>query len=196
MTATSDNGTIEGYLRALGRALSSIQKDDREQILAEIRSHLEIRSEQGRLDEAIRSLGKPDVCARQFLDELRIQAAYADGSPIRSLVTLAGLASRRALAAVGLLVAGMFYMLAAGFLISGIMEFIAPERTGLWIGSDGSQSVLVFGSLGSVPPETVTERLGWMFPIAAFGLAVISFVIAQMMAHGFLRLMRRPVRIG
>ena len=92
MTATQQ---IDGYMRALARALGGLEAKDRGDILAEIRAHLEHRAEENRLGEALKALGAPEACARGFLDELKLQAAFADAGPAKTLGALLALASRR-----------------------------------------------------------------------------------------------------
>ena len=72
----SDDKRIDAYLKELGRALRQLDEKDRSDILSEIRTHLEHRAGEDRLNEALRSLGAPAQCARGFLEELKIQNAF------------------------------------------------------------------------------------------------------------------------
>ena len=187
MTATQQ---IDGYMRALARALGGLEAKDRGDILAEIRAHLEHRAEENRLGEALKALGAPEACARGFLDELKLQAAFADAGPAKTLGALLALASRRATAAAGLFVSGVFFLLAFGFAATGVMEVVSPDQTGLWI--DAPSDTYVFGSLLEAPP-TARELLGpWLIPVAAL-FAVLFFVIGQSLGRMFVRfMMNRP----
>lgn len=179
---------IETYLRELGRALRPLAEPDRADILNEIRAHLEHRTEENRLDEAIRALGSPPQCARGFLDELKIQDAFADGGPAKSAGALFSLATRRVTAAAGFLVSGVFYLFAIAFAIITIVKVVAPDSVGLWV--DPSRDIFVLGivDIGENPPK---EILGpWMIPVAAT-LSGFSFFIAQWFASIFIRLMAR-----
>ena len=84
---------IDAYLKELGRALRQLDEKDRSDILSEIRTHLEHRAGEDRLNEALRSLGAPAQCARGFLEELKIQNAFADGGASKSVGALFELAS-------------------------------------------------------------------------------------------------------
>lgn len=186
MTST---GKIEPYMRELSRALSSLKETDRDDILLEIRSHLEHRETEDRLDEALASLGAAKECARGFYEEIRLQDAFTDGGPTKTIGALLALASRRITAAFGLLAAGIFYLMAAGFAVTAVAKVVAPDLAGLWI--DADNGVFAFGVMDSDTTEGATEMLGaWLIPVAA-GLAVFAFICGQWLGRFFIRLMMR-----
>lgn len=190
----SDAIKIETYVTALARALRSLPDRDRDDITAEIRAHLDHRAGEGRLTEALAALGSPEICARSFMDEIRIQAAFADGGPSKTFGALLALASRRVTAGVGLFVALTFFLLAAGFAFTGLAEFVAPDKAGLWVG----HNTLVFGTIdppaapqapdAPAPPREVLGR--WLIPVAA-GLAVLFFIVGQWLSRLFIRMMMK-----
>lgn len=196
----ADDKTIETYLKGLTRALHALPASDRDEIVAEIRAHLDHRAREGRLAEAIKALRSPEVCARGFLEEIKIQDAFADGGPAKTIGALVALASRRATAAAGLFVSVVFFLVAAGFFITAGVEVVAPEKAGLWIGEE--QGVFILGTYDAPappaappapgappPPAPPREVLGrWLLPVAA-GLGVLSLVIGQGLARLFVRLM-------
>ena len=186
MTST---GKIETYVRELSRALSILKEKDRDDILLEIRSHLEHREEENRLDEALASLGSAKECARGFFEEIRLQHAFTDGGPTKTIGALLALASRRITAAFGLLAAGIFYLMSVGFALTAIAEVVAPELAGLWINSD--KGIFFFGVIDPATTAAATEVLGgWVIPVAAI-LAVLSFICGQWLGRFFIRLMMR-----
>ncbi len=188
----SDDKRIDAYLKELGRALRQLDEKDRSDILSEIRTHLEHRAGEDRLNEALRSLGAPAQCARGFLEELKIQNAFADGGASKSVGALFELASRRITAAAGLFVSGVFYLFAFAFVIVALTELVAPDAVGLWV--DPARDIFALGvvDIGENPPKELLGR--WMFPLATT-LAVLSLLIGQWLARVFIRLMarRRPV---
>lgn len=188
----SDDKRIDAYLKELGRALRQLDEKDRSDILSEIRTHLEHRAGEDRLDEALRSLGAPAQCARGFLEELKIQNAFADGGASKSVGALFELASRRITAAAGLFVSGVFYLFSFAFVIVALTELVAPDAVGLWV--DPARDIFALGvvDIGENPPKELLGR--WMFPLATT-LAVLSLLIGQWLARVFIRLMarRRPV---
>ena len=183
---------IDAYMKELGRALRQLDEKDRSDILSEIRTHLEHRAGEDRLDEALRSLGAPAQCARGFLEELKIQNAFADGGASKSVGALFELASRRITAAAGLFVSGVFYLFSFAFVIVALTELVAPDAVGLWV--DPARDIFALGvvDIGENPPKELLGR--WMFPLATT-LAVLSLLIGQWLARVFIRLMarRRPV---
>jgi len=194
----SDAVKIENYLRGLSKALRALADRDRDDIIAEIRAHLEHRSGEGKLAEAMKSLGAPDECARSFIEEMKIQTAFADGGAVKTFGALLALASRRVTATAGLFVSLIFFLMAAGFAFTALAEIVAPDKAGLWVGPD-SGSIMI-GTFDLPPPdaplppgapEPPHEILGrWLIPFAA-GLSVLFFVIGQMSSRLFIRLMMR-----
>ncbi len=184
----SGDKKIETYIAALTRALRALPEADCADIVAEIRAHLEHRAREGRLAEAMKALGSPEICARGFLDEIKIQDAFADGGPAKTVGALLALASQRLTATAGLFVSFVFFALAAGFGFTAVAEIVTPERAGLWVNND--LGMFMMGTLDAPPPAT-RELLGrWLFPVAV-GLAVLSLVIGQSLARFFVRLMAR-----
>jgi hypothetical protein len=190
----ADEKAIETYLKGLRRALRALPENDRDEIVAEIRAHLDHRAREGRLQEAMKAVGAPEKCARGFLEEIRIQDAFADGGPAKTVGALVALASRRVTAAAGLFVSVIFFLLAAGFVITAGVEIVAPDKAGLWVNRQAG--VFVLGTYEAPPPAPgapatppTPELLGrWLFPVAAAG-SVLSFIIGQWLARFFVRLM-------
>lgn len=197
----SDATKIEDYLRALSKALRALPDRDRDDIIAEIRAHLDHRAGEGKLADALKALGGPDDCARSFIEEMKIQSAFADGGPAKSFGALLSLASRRATATAGLFVSLVFFLLAAGFAFTALAEIVTPDKAGLWVGPDSGS--IVIGAFDAPPPATPDapapprEILGrWLIPFAS-ALAVVFFVIGQWSSRLFIRLMmrRKPTRM-
>lgn len=192
----SDATKIEDYLAKLSRALRALPERDRDDIIAEIRAHLDHRASEGKLADALKALGSPDECARSFIEEMKIQSAFADGGPAKTFSALLALASRRVTASVGLFVSLFFFLLAAGFAFTALAEIVTPEKAGLWIGPDAD--TFIIGTFDAPPapptpdaPEPPREVLGrWLIPFAV-GLAVLFFVLGQFSSRFFIRLMMR-----
>ncbi|HNR77987.1 MAG TPA: DUF1700 domain-containing protein [Parvularculaceae bacterium] len=192
----SDATRIEDYLRALARALRSLPERDRDDIVAEIRAHLEHRAGEGRLDAAIKSLGGPDNCARTFIEEIKIQTAFADGGPAKTFGALLALASRRVTAAAGLFVSLVFFLLAAGFAFTALAEIVTPDLAGFWVGPETGSIMIGTIEPPSVPPApgeppAPREIMGRWLILFAAGMAVLFFVIGQWLSRFFIRLMMR-----
>jgi hypothetical protein len=187
---TSKN-RIDTYIRELSRALSGLSENDRREIVDEIRAHLEHRSSEGNLDDAIKALGNPRDCARGFLEELKLQAAFADSGPVRTFGALLALASRRATASVGLFISGLFILFAIAFAFISVAEIVSPDSVGLWV--DPAGDTFALGVVDVEEDSEAREVLGaWMIPFAA-GMSVISLLIGQWLGRLFIGLMlKRP----
>jgi hypothetical protein len=187
----SPDKRIDDYVARLSRALTGLSDDDRREILNEIRAHLEHRAGEERLDEALNALGAPQDCARGFLDEIKLQAAFADAGPVKTLGALLALASWRATAAAGLFVSGVFFLFAVAFAIICVTKIVSPDSVGLWI--DPARDIFVLGVVDMDEGAPVKEVLGaWMIPFAA-GLAIVSLLLGQWLGRLFIRLMmKRP----
>jgi uncharacterized membrane protein len=185
----SDAMQIDDYLKGLSRALRALADRDRDDIVAEIRAHLEHRAVEGKLADAMKALGAPETCARTFIEELKVQSAFADGGATKTFGALLALASARATAAIGLFFSGIFFVLAVGFVFIAFYEVVAPDTVGLW--ADPAAGNFFFGTMDEPAPSTARELLGrWLIPVAA-ALAVASFVFAQALSRFFVKLMMR-----
>lgn len=187
----TQNNRIDAYIRDLTRALSSLSENDRREIVDEIRAHLDHRDGESKLDDAIKALGSPHQCARGFLEELQLQAAFNDVGPARTFGALIALASRRATATVGLFVSGVFYLFAVGFAFICVAEIVSPNSVGLWIDPAGDTYAL--GVVDVEEGSGAREVLGaWMIPFAA-AISMLSLLIAQWLGRLFIGLMlKRP----
>lgn len=183
----TSSDTIEHYLKQLSKALRGLPIAERDDILAEIGAHLEHRKGEGKLDAAIADLGTPAASARAFRDELMLQAAFDDGGPRQTFGALLSLATRRTIAALGLLFASMLLIMSIAMAVTAVVEMINPETVGLWVNNSGQD--FVFGTIKNLPGETYSEVLGrWYFPVAIV-LAVALYIVSQLTGRGFLKLM-------
>jgi hypothetical protein len=186
---------IEAYLGQLHRALRAVPALDRDSIADEIAAHLEANAATGSLDSALRGLGSPQTLARQYAEELRIEAAYVDGGHLKTLGALAALASTRALAACGLFLSLASYLIAGGLMVSACVDLLNPDAAGVWTGKhlDGDP-FFYFGwvdmsdhGLASPP----VERLGVWYPWVAVLLGVAALICGHRLGQACLGLMRK-----
>lgn len=192
--AAGEPAAITRYLGQLSRALRPLGHD-REQILAELRSHLLLRAQSIGADAAIAELGPPDRCAQGFIDELRLQTAFADGSPRASLLALSTVAARSLLGSLALLFAGVFYLLAFAFVVLLPLKLVFPDAVGLWMSQEPDGVVFRYGLiLGEA--RTGQEVLGY-YSLATSALgALASYFLASWVARSALWLLLRRTRAG
>ncbi|GGE49289.1 hypothetical protein GCM10011367_25200 [Marinicauda pacifica] len=182
---------IDLYLRRLRAALRSLPEAEREEILAETRSHLREREEadgQAGVEAALRAFGPAEAYAGAFVDEYRLRAASAGGGPLELAGVLLGQATRRVTACFGFVLAAVAYLFAGAFVLIAAVEVIRPDLAGMWIGPD----VFVLGVINpaSRGPDTA-ELLGpalipLMLVAAPLALA-LGYAISQATVRHLLR---------
>jgi hypothetical protein len=183
---TASTGTepkLETYLARVRVALRGLPERDIDDILRELRSHVNelVGKEGSGVDAALQSLGDPLDLAQTYRSENQMVRAQCSGSP---LIILQGLrhASRSTLGrvtATALYVLGYFGM---GTLWAGALEkLLAPSRGGLWYTPGDFWSITLV--VGGNPPADARELLGWwVVPIAllaGWGVKYVSDRIAQ-----------------
>ena len=182
MTApTRTEPRIESYLARVRVALRGLPARDIDDILRELRSHVDELAGKEGVGAALESLGDPLNLARTYRSENQIMRAECSGSP---LVVLQGLRQASGgtgarVAATALYVLGYFGM---GTLWAGALEkLLAPSRGGLWYTPGDFWSLTLI--VGGDPPAGARELLGWwLVPIAVlagWGVKYVSDTIAR-----------------
>ena len=184
MTAsTGSEPGIEVYLARVRVALRGLPEREIDDILRELRSHVEeLAGKEGTgVAAALQSLGDPLDLAQTYRSENQMVRAQCSDSP---LVILQGLrhASRGTL---GRVVVSALYLLGyfgLGTLWAGALEkLLSPSRGGLWIIPGDLWSITLV--VGGEPPAGARELLGWwVVPItllAGWGVKYASDTIAR-----------------
>ncbi|GHA76936.1 HAAS signaling domain-containing protein [Cognatilysobacter bugurensis] len=166
--STKDRDNLDGWLRRLEWALSSLPNTERADIVREARSHLEERGASGVEDaDALRAMGSPEDYARGFLDDYELARALGEGTATGLMAAVGQRTHRSAIAFgafVGVLLLGL---LGAGVLLTALMHFIDPTHWGLW----ASNRMLLLGQLDD--PADARELLGAaIYPFAAVVVAI------------------------
>lgn len=165
------------YLNDLSKHLGTFPQEERMEIIEEIRAHLENRRDDGRLDEALKAMGPPSTCAREFYEQAQIKTALDDGGLSKTMDTLVAFATKRALAALGLLASSILFIFAIAFGFVAVAEIFAPEHVGLWL--TANKSLYLFGFTSSPPGREFTEILGFgIVPVATI-ITVICVVAGR-----------------
>jgi hypothetical protein len=130
----------ETYLRQLAKELWPLSPEEREMILLELRDHLNGRTRQNALAEALAGLGEPHDLARAFVDAGAGDTYRQVGMPGRSLVPVEPppsfeiarpLTTREIIAAVKATLAGSRDGL---FLVSAVLvTILTGPNWGLWV---------------------------------------------------------------
>jgi hypothetical protein len=167
-----DDQVLVGYLRRLRWSLASLPADERDDIIAEARSHFQEKLESGvRIEEAIDSLGAPEEFARGFITERALLSALSTRDSMGLLAALAQRASRNARTFSATAVCVLVWLLAVVICAVAVAKLFDPIHVGLWVG--GKQFFL--GAIDD--PARGREILGiWIFPIALLFLVLARFV--------------------
>jgi hypothetical protein len=157
-----DDPTFSTYIRHLRWSLASLPADERDDIVAEARSHLQEKLDRGaRIEEAIDGLGAPEDFARAFITERAPLSALGSRDSLGLLAALAQRSIRNARtmsATAGCVVVWGFALVVCAVAAAKIFD---PSHVGMWIG--GRQFFL--GAMDE--PSRGHEVLGlWIFPIA------------------------------
>jgi len=183
---------IDAYVSRVERYLNDLPAPEREDILAELRSHLYERSQESEtaLDVSLKALGSPEEFARQYLDDDVLRRALAGGSPADLLLGVLRQATSRVGAFVGFAAVSLFYLFALSCFGVILLDLINPEATGLWVGDE--MDPFFFGMIaGTGPDETVRDLAGiWLIPIAlAAGTAftVCGLALSRWIARRLLK---------
>jgi uncharacterized membrane protein len=173
---SADQSSIQEYLKKLSAGLKGIDDAQKQEILAEISSHLseriaELRAhgERHPTEEAISSLGDPIELTSQFVSEARTSRGIRSYAPWTLLRRAARAARSGTRGLLIFLIALTGYGFTLGGVVAAALKPFIPEM-GLWVGK--------FGLVWGVPPGGAArhELLGPYFIPASI---LISFVFAS-----------------
>jgi hypothetical protein len=180
---TRTDPRIDGYLARVRVALRGLPERNIDDILRELRSHLDelVEKEGSGVEAALQSLGDPVDLAETYRSENQMVRAECSGSPLIILqgLRLATSSTLGRVSLTALYVLGYFGM---GALWAGALEkLLAPSRGGLWYNPGDFWSLTL--AVGDNPPAGARELLGWwVVPIAllaGWGVKYVSDRIAQ-----------------
>lgn len=176
---------IDTYLGRLRRCLRSLDNEEVNDIVKELRSHiLDKATVNGELavrdvDAAIKELGSPEDLASEYLTDAALARAEASRSPFRILTSLFRWASLSVAGFLVLISSLVGYFLGGVLILCAVLKPIHPQRAGLWSFHDSSGDLelslrLGFGSASAGGHDV----LGWwIVPIglvAGFGLVMLT----------------------
>jgi len=198
MTGNNESTQLmEYYLGRLGRAAAKFPPAEREEIVAEIRSHILERSqvggvaEPGRVRETLEALGTPEEIASQYVTNALFERAAGSRSPwvlIRATLHWAMLGAR-GFGIFMIAIAG--YVAAGAFFVCAVLKPFFPENIGLWV---GPATGLVMGYRGAQEPPT-QELLGHWLPPVAMVLGLLTIMGTTHILRALIR-RRRPTNPG
>jgi hypothetical protein len=165
-SAANPESRIDSYLARVRVALHGLPAREIDDILRELRGHIqEVGGSEG-LEAALESLGDPVDLAMTYCAENRMVRAECSGSP---LVILQGLRHASRTRAGRLTVTALYafaYINVLTFWAAAIEKLFSPSRGGLWYTLGNIWSITLI--TGGNPPAGARELLGcWLVPIAA-----------------------------
>ena len=167
---------VGAFLASLNAALRALPQADRAEIVREIESHLLERAQAGDLDAALAALGRPEVFARTYLEDLELNQALARPNPAALLFAVLNRGGRNLIALVVGFVAVTLYLCSGSFALIVLLKQVTPANVGWW----AAQGHFQFGALYGTAPAG-QERLGyWIVPIAV-GAAVGCYQLATLL---------------
>jgi hypothetical protein len=141
------NEQIETYLARLDEALKGMRREQRDEILKEIRTHILDSlpdNPQAAIEPVLRALGAPERLAEHYRTEFLLAQASHSFSPWLLLSTAWRWAHTGVRGFVVFLVAALGYGAAVTFLITVLLKPFLPNQVGLWVG----RGTLEFGTPG------------------------------------------------
>jgi uncharacterized membrane protein len=174
----------ELFLRKLRQGLRALPPADREEIVAEIRSHLQDRQQKGQ--PLLEGFEDPEAYAATFVSEAALRGALARGASLelgRALLTSARSGFFMLLTVVPLLAV---QLVGVGLVICGVLKPFMPSHVGLFLDAGGRLLVL-----GASSGPSAREVLGWWsMPLFLFAGVLLLFVgnrALRALARGRLR---------
>ena len=176
--------SIDDFLRKVRQGLASLPVAEREDILAELRSHLLERHERGS-DDPLGGFESPEKFAAEFVAEYALRGALAQGTSwaLGRALFVAGRDSVQALLA--LLPLLLLQLMALTLLLAAALKPFLWDQVGLWVGG-GKFFVGI-----SDDHVTMHEVLGW-WGLPLFALAGVLLFWSSNRA--MMTLVRRTLR--
>jgi hypothetical protein len=168
---------IEAYLKSLRTKLRGLNRDDINEIVEELRSHIQDKAaSSGDLTvtgvrEVLVALGTPEALAREYATDALLARAEFSRSPLRVLDSLFRWASLSAAGFLVLVSTVVGYFLGGACMWCAVLKLVHPRTAGLWLIplSDGGFAVSLRMGFGS-PPVDGRELLGWwILPLGLIG---------------------------
>jgi uncharacterized membrane protein len=193
-TNTAENAQrMEAYLNRLRAHLDGFRKEEVDEIVDELRSHILDKiavserevpgSGENALDAALAGLGTPEKLSGQYVTDRVLARAEASRSPLRILRNLFRWASLSTAGLILFLTTLIGYFCGIIFILVAIARVFHPHSAGLWSIPNGVDDHEISFRLGfGSPPAAGKDVLGWwIVPLgwmAGGGLIMLTTQIA------------------
>jgi len=169
---------IEAFLKRVRRGLASLPPDIREDMIAELRSHLQERAEQGNLNIA-GEFGSPDAYADRLRSEHNLTGALSQGTPVSLVVALMSTARTAVLTLFVILPLATLEIIALGLVVMGVAKPFSGNHIGIFQGPGGHGALGWVDDVGSM--HEVTGYAG--IPAFIFGGLVLFWIGYRLLAR-------------
>lgn len=179
---SSEYRELDNYERQLRWALAALPESDRSSIVAEMRSHILDRLDDGAdLDTALAALGPPNDYARAFCESYEVTRALSSRKTPWMLQTLLRGWASSSSSFGALIIIAIAWTIALQVTFVALLKLSDPVHVGLW----RSEHFLFIGIVDD--PSSGTELLGaWIAPLA-FTCLIAAWSITHRLAMHALR---------
>jgi len=171
----------EEYLKQVRQGLASLGQDERDDIVAELRSHLLDRQAQGRAN-LLEGFGSAERFAASFVIQSALRSALVQGTSWSLGRALFIAARDSVLVLFGLLPLLLAQFVALGFLVCAALKPFFPDQLGLWVGPHA----FFIGTTSGNTPDIHQVDGWWVFPAVAVA-GVLLFWLSNRLMVGLVR---------
>ena len=174
---SADDRKLDTYERQLKWALAALPEAGRDSIVAEMRSHILDRVDNGAdLDASLAALGTPNDYARAFCESYEVARALSSRKTPWMLQTLVRGWARSTGAIGALILITIAWAIALQATFIALLKLRDPVHVGLW----SSEQFFFIGIIDD--PSGGTELLGaWIAPLA-FTCLIAAWLITHVLA--------------
>jgi uncharacterized membrane protein len=180
---------VEEYLKELKLGLAPLGAPDRDEIVAEVRTHFEDRLAQGRA-HVLAGFLPAESYAASFLAERSLASALAEGTPWALSRSLWIGRVERAFSLAAAIPLGLLQLCAASLVVLGALKPLVYERIGLWLGPRGGFNI------GFLSDPGARDVLGWWTVPLFIGGGALIFILAHRAQTALVRRRLRQVRLA
>jgi hypothetical protein len=180
---------MDAYLGRLRQRLRGMHREDVQEIVAELRSHILDKAAasgevtQASVEAALAQLGSPEELASQYMTDHLLARAEVSRSPVRILESLFRWASLSVAGFLVLLGSIVGYFLGGAFILCAALKPFHPESAGLWRIPHGPDDLEFSLRLGfGNPPVGGRELLGWWIVPVGFGVGCWLVILTTRVA--------------
>ena len=193
---TAPDLKVDAYLRRVRAGLRSLPSDEVDDILRELRAHIDERlrttgSERASVDSVLQSFGDPEHIAALYVAENLVTRAESSRTPWTVLRTVFYWSTLSSKGFIVFLVCLIGYGFGVCFLLAALMKPINPHGVGLWYASAGPNHSFSLHVGGFSPPGNERELLGWWLVPIGCSLGGGTILLTTQFALWSLRRLRR-----